>query len=147
MADSQCQGVSGIVGPWDLLHIEKPLGHQHHLALVRAPVARHRLLDLHGGILKYRHPQLFRRQEDHPTAMGHGDAGGNILTEEKLLHRHLVGMEGADQLLHVVGNLQQPAGQRDTRRRGDDPVLNEGVFPSLGLNDPKADRGHSGVDA
>ena len=147
MTDSDGPGVGGVVGPGNLFHIEKPLGHEHDLPLLGSAVPGYRLFDLHGGIFKNRDPQLFRRQQDDPPAVGHGDAGGDVLGEKQLLHRHLVGVEGVDELLHVVGDLEQPAGQGDARGRGDDPVLEQGVFPPLGPDDPKADGGHTRVDA
>ena len=147
MADGDGQSVGGVVGPGDLLHAQQPLGHEHHLPLVRAPVAHHRLLHLHGGVLEDGDPQFFRRQEDNPPAVGHGDAGGDVFGEEELLHRHLVRVKGADQLLHVVGDLQKPVGQGDARRGGDHPVLDQGILLPLRPDDPKADGGHPGVDA
>ena len=147
MADGQGQGVGGIVGPGDLLHVQQALGHQHHLTLFRLAVAHHRLFHLHGGILEHGHPQLFGGQQDHPPAMGHGDTGGDVFGEKQLLHRHLIGVKGADQLLHVVGDLQQPVGQGDARRRGDDPIAQQLVPVPLRPDQAKPDGGHPGVDA
>lgn len=43
--------------------------------------------------------------------MGHRDAGGDVFGEEQFLHRHLVRVEGANELFHVVRDLEQAAGQ------------------------------------
>ena len=120
---------------------------EHHLPLVRPAVAGDSLLYLHGGVLEDGHPQLLRRQQNHPPAVGHGDAGGDILGKKQLLHRHLVGVEGVDELLHVVGNLEETAGEGDTWRGGNHAVAQEGILLPLRPNDPEADGGHPGVDA
>ena len=79
--------------------------------------------------------------------MGHSDTRGDIFREEQLLHRHLVGMEGVDQFFHIVGDLQQPIGQGDARRRGDHTILQQRILSPLRLQNSEADGGHSGINA
>ena len=79
--------------------------------------------------------------------MGHGDAGGDVFGKEQLLHRHLVGVEGVDELLHVAENLEETVGQGDARRSGNHSVAQKGVLLPLRPNDPETDGGHPGVNA
>ena len=92
-------------------------------------------------------PQPLRREEDDPPAVGHRDAGGDVVGEEQLLHRHLVRVEGANELFHIVRDLEQAAGQGDARRGGDDAVLDQRVFLTLRTHHPESDGGHARVDA
>ena len=59
-AENQMEWVRQMKG--NLPHTQKALGHQHHLALIRSSIPRHRLFYLHGSILKNWHAQLFCRQ-------------------------------------------------------------------------------------
>ena len=79
--------------------------------------------------------------------MGHRDAGGDVFGEEQLLHRHLVRVEGANELFHIVRDLEQAAGQGDARRGGDDAVLDQRVFLTLRTHHLESDGGHARVDA
>ena len=79
--------------------------------------------------------------------MGYGDAGGDVLGEEQLLHRRLLWPELVQQLDHIPGDLAQAAGEGDTRRRGDDAVLEQPCAGAVGLHQPKADGRHAGIDA
>ena len=79
--------------------------------------------------------------------MGHGNAGGDVLGEKQLLHRRLVRGELGDELRHVLGDLVEAAGERDSRRRGDDPIADELLAPPVRVHHAKPDGGNAGVDA
>ena len=79
--------------------------------------------------------------------MGHGDAGGNVLREKQLLHRHFLGLELLQQLGHILRNLVKPVGQRQTRRGGDNAVLQQARAGPVRLDEAEADGGNAGIDA
>ena len=127
--------------------MEQTLRHQHDLLFIRLAIARHRLFDLDRRILKNRHPQFFRSQQNNAPAMGNRNTRGNIGAEEQFLNGHLIRLKEMDQFLHIVGDLEQPTGQRDPRRGRNGAILDQRVFLTLGVDHAKTDGGHSGVDA
>ena len=78
MADGNGQGIGGVIGPGCFRQFQQPLGHIHDLPLLRLAVAGDGHLHLPRRVLKQRDAAPLRGAQQHPTAMGHGDAGGDI---------------------------------------------------------------------
>ena len=147
MAQGDGRRVGGVVRPGARGEVQDFAGHLLDLALFRLSVARHGLLDLGGGVLKNGDPRLLRGQQDHPSGLGHADAGGHVLVEEELLHRHGVGPEGGQQLVHVLGYLPEAGREGRPRRRRDGPAPEQALDIPVGLQDAEAHDGKSRVDA
>ena len=147
MAQGNGHRVGDIVRPWDSGETQKPPGHLHNLAFLCLSIARHRLLYLGGRVFKDGDSGPLRRRQDNAPGLGHADASGDIVVEEKLLHRHGPGPEGLQELGHVIFNLDQPGGQRPSRWRGDGAAAEQPLPPPVPLQHPKAHNGKAGVDA
>ena len=126
--------------------MQKPARHVHDLLFLRQTVAHHRLLYLHGGVLVDRHTQLLCRAENDAAPVCHGDAGGDILAEKKLLDGDLVRLELLDKLGEILLDLYQPGGQRQARRCIDRAVLQHPHGAALRLDQPEANDRYAGVD-
>ena len=82
MTQGDCHRIGSIVRLGRLREPQNPLGHIHHLMLGGISVANHRLLYLHGLVLGNLQTRLPDSKENHTPALGHTDAGGDILTEK-----------------------------------------------------------------
>ena len=91
---AQCDGdcIGGVVGLGCGVQVEDAPGHVLDLVLGGVAVANNGLLDLHGLVLVDGHPRLLDGQQDHAPALGHADAGGDVLAEEELFDGHAVGL-------------------------------------------------------
>ena len=147
MAQGQCQCVRRVIGPGHGLQLQKPLRQVHHLALLRLAVARHRQLHLGRRVLVQGDAALLGGAEDDAPAVGHGDAGGDVGVEEQLLDGDDIGLQLADQVLHVRADLVQPLGQGQARRGGDGPVGHHMDLSPVRRDQAEADGGKAGIDA
>ena len=86
MAQSDGNGICGIVRLWHFLQMQKPFGHILHLMLGSIAIAHHCLLDLHWLVGKYGYACLPDGKEDHTAALSNTDAGGHILTEKQFFN-------------------------------------------------------------
>ena len=147
MAQCNGDGVGCIIGFGHSGQVEQPLGHVLNLVLGGVSVAHHGLLDLHGLILEYLHTGLPDGKQYHATALGHADAGGDILTEEQFFDGHHIGLSHLKQLGHVVINHFQPPGKFRVGGCGDGTAVQKAVIAPLGINETEAHDTVAGVDA
>ena len=139
--------IGGVVGLGDGRQLQDALGHVHDLVLFRLAVAHHRLLHLGGSVLEDLHPQLGSGGQDDPSGLGHPDARGDVGVEEELLNGHGIGLEGLDEGLHVLLDLEQTHGHGDPGRGVDGPAADELSLAPVGLQDAEAHDGIARVDA
>ena len=147
MAQGDGHRVGGVIRFGNGLQVQQTAGHFHDLPLLRLAVAHHRLLHLAGGVLVDGHAPALGGEQDHAPGLGHADARGDVVVEEQLLHRHGLGLELLQQQLHVIGNPEQPGGQRLPRRGGDGAALHQPLPAAVCLHQAEAHDGEAGVDS
>ena len=85
VAQGDGDGVGGVIGLGHGGQVEQARGHVLHLVFGGVAVAHQGLLDLHGLVGIDRQPCLPDGQQYHAPALGHADAGGDVLAEKQLL--------------------------------------------------------------
>ena len=147
VAQGDGDGVGGVIGLGHGLQMQQPPGHVLDLMLGGVAIAHHGLLDLHGLILKNRHPGLPDGQKNNAPALGHVDAGGDVMSEKQLLNGHGFRLGGLEQLGHVVVDHFQPPGEIRIGRGGDGAAVEQPVLPPLGVDKAEARDAVTGVDS
>ena len=138
MAQRNGNGVRRVVRPGDLLHMQKPPRHIHHLALFRLAVADDGLLDLHRCVLKQRDPRLGDGKQDHAAAMADADTCCDIMPPEQLLDRDSVRRGDLQQPDYILVQDIQPLGKRQLLIRRNDAVLQQPVLAPLRAEEAEA---------
>ena len=138
MAQGDGDGVGGVIGLGQLVQPEQALCHVHDLTLGGVAVAHHRLLDLGGLVGGDLQPRLADGQQNHPPALGHADAGGDVLTEKEFLNGHGVGPGGPEELAHILVDHLQPGGKIHARRGGDGAAPQQPGLAPRRLDQPEA---------
>ena len=77
--------VRGVERLWVFLQVEQPPHHHLDLALVRLPVADHRLLDLEGRVLGQRYPGFGCCQKDNSARLAENQSAAGVSVVEYLL--------------------------------------------------------------
>ena len=126
--------------------MEQPLGHILHLVLGGVAVAHQGLLDLHGLVGIDLQPSLPDGKQNHTPALGHTDAGGDILAEEQLFDGHHIGLCDPQQLYHIVIDDLQPPGKIRIGRCGDGTAAQQLKLPPVGFNEAEAGDAVARVD-
>ena len=111
MAQSDGDGIGGIVGLGHGGKMQKPLGHVLHLMLGGIAVTYHSLLDLHGLVFKDGDARLPNGKQYHTTALRHIDTGGNVLSEKQFFDGNCFGFGLLQKLGHIVIDDFQPPGE------------------------------------
>ena len=147
MAQGDGDGIGGIVRFRHGLQMQEPFGHILHLMLRCIAVAHNGLLDLHGLVLKEGDTSLPDGQQDHPPALGHIDAGGNVLAEEQLFDGNHIGLCHPEKLRHIVVDHFQTPGKVRIGRCGNGSAVEQPKLAALGIDETKAGNAVPGVDS
>ena len=110
-------------------------------------VANHGLLDLHGLVRIHLQPRLPDGEQNHTPALGHPDAGGDILAEEQLLDGHTVGLADLQKLAHILIDHFQTGRKIRVGRGGDGPAAQEGELSPAAFNQTEARGAVAGIDS
>ena len=146
MAQGDGHCVRRVVRPRNGAECQKPPGHLHNLPLFRFSITRHRELNFRRAVLKDRHGLPLRLGQNDAPRLGHADAGGHVVVEIELLHRHGIRLEHSQQFAHIVGYLQQSGWQRLSGGGGDGPAPDQARSPPLCLQNPESHNGKARVD-
>ena len=147
MAQGNAHRVRRVVGLGNGGQLQKPLGHILNLMLGGVAVAHHRLLDLHGLVLKNRHSRLPDSQQNHAPALSHVDARSHIVAEKQLFDGHRLGLRHPQKLRHVVVDHFQPPGKIRIGRRGNGPAVEHFVLPPIRFDQAEARNAVARVDS
>ena len=101
MTECDCYRICRIVRLRRGLERKYSLYHVYDLALLRTAIAYDRLLHLKRRILEHRQSSVVAGQQDHASALCHGDAGRDIRIEKEFLYRSYVRLKGPYDLAHI----------------------------------------------
>ena len=146
MADSNRQRVGGVIRLGYGLEPQQPLGHLHHLGLLRLTESGDGAFHLQGGVFKHRHTVLLQSQHGHTARLRHVDGGLGIGLEIQLFHRHRIGVVGVQQFAQLVVDLLQAAIERHAGVGGDSTKIHGDVLAPLKADKTPTDDGVTGVD-
>ena len=107
-ADRDREGIGGIVGSWQLLHVEHQLHHPLDLALVGAAVASDGHLDLVRPIFEHGDAALGGREQDDAARLADGERSHDVAIEEEPLDAQEGRIVRSIQLDYSGVDLEQP---------------------------------------
>ena len=147
MAQGDGDGISRVIRLGHGGKMQQPFGHVLHLMLGGAAVAHNGLLDLHGLIFKEGDAGLPDGKQNDTPALGHIDAGGDVLAEEQFFNGHHIRLGHPEQFGHIVVNHFQAPGKFRVGRSGDGTAVQEAILAALGINQAEAGDAVAGVNA
>ena len=147
VADRNRERIGGVVGAGRLFEAEQPDDHRLNLLLVRAAVARDRLLYLHRRVLEPGQLALGGGELNHADRPTDGEPVRDIFIEKQLLHRHGVGCVLVQERVHIVVDRKQPLAHRRLGAREQHPDVDWVQLSPLRANHAKARRCRSRIES
>lgn len=93
LADSDTEGVGGVVGSWDIVEVQEDANHLLYLFLRGLAVPNHGLLDFRGAEFANRAPRLGGSEGQDAACLGYGYSTRDVLREIQLLDAYGIGFE------------------------------------------------------